>query len=337
MPDRAETAPVRRRQAWQDIALGAFLLGAAALFVGLFFVLAGWRFGHGVHVTVAFDDATGLVSDSPVMVAGVTVGRVEKLWVKDGKAEALLDIRRDARIRADVTAVIRSKSLLGEKVVELAHGTAAAPLLAQDDVIARSRSSVEADQLLARIAPVIEKVDPDDVATVFRAAARVLDGDNIDRLERFADRLDTLVASGGPRALSLLDKAEALAPRTEAVLTSLETTLPAFDKLVAHTDVAVLQAPAFMTRTTAFMDHTQKVVSRLDTTLGTPTLSVLRNADTVLVRLPASLDRLDRLADRVNTSLDSVEPTLDKLSLFVSEDNIRRILRDEGIRIRLAP
>lgn len=337
MPDRAETGPLRRRQAWQDLALGAFLLAAALLFAGLFFLLAGWRLGHGLHVTAVFDDATGLVADSPVMVAGVPVGRVEKLSVRDGKAVVLLDVRKDAGVRSDVTAVIRSKSLLGEKVVELAGGTPGADLLADRAEIRRSRSSVEADQLLARIAPVIEKVDPDDVARVFQAAARVMDEDNISRMERFADRLDSLVASGGPKVLSLLDTAEALAPRTEKVLTALEATLPALDKLVAHSDVVALQAPAFLDRTVAFMDHTQRTVDRLDRTLGTPTLSVLKNADALLVRLPSSLDRIDRLADRVNTSLDTVEPTLDRLSLFVSEDNIRRILREEGIRVRLTP
>ena len=121
------------------------------------------------------------------------------------------------------------------------------------------------------------------------------------------------------------------------MLTSLETTLPAIDRLVIHSDVIALRAPAFLDRTERFMSHTLRAVDRVDSSFSTPTLSVLRNADNVLTRLPATLDRIDLLADRVGTSLDSVEPTLDRLSLFVSEANIRRILREEGIRVRLAP
>jgi len=37
-------------------------------------------------VNVVFDDATGLEKDASVQIAGVEVGRVESISLKDGKA-----------------------------------------------------------------------------------------------------------------------------------------------------------------------------------------------------------------------------------------------------------
>ncbi|MBM3266636.1 MAG: MCE family protein [Candidatus Sericytochromatia bacterium] len=326
----------RRRERWQDIALGAFLVGSAALLVGLFLMLGGWRLGHGMHVTAVFADATGLVADAPVVVAGVPVGRVEKLSVKGGKAIVLLDVARDADLRADVGAVIRARSLLGEKVVDLVGGTADAPL-DSGATITRTSTTVEADQILTRLAPVLEKVDPDDLARLVGAAAGALSDANLARVYRFADRLDALLAAGGPKALNLLETAEAIAPKAERLLTGLEASLPAMDRLVGRVDELVGRADALAVRANGLATRTDKLVAALDTQVAGSGGRALARADLLLGRLPASLDRLDRLSDRLTATLDATQPTLDRLGNFVSDANIRRILLEEGVRIRVSP
>ncbi len=305
------------------MALGAFLIGSAALLVALFLMLGGWRLGHGRHVTAVFADATGLLADAPVVVAGVPIGRVEKLSVKGGKAVVLLDVRRDADLRADVTAVIRARSLLGEKVVDLVGGSASKPELADGATITDTRSTVEADQVLTRLAPVLERIDPDDLAKLIHTAAGALERADVDRVIAFADRLDKLVATSGPKVVSLLDRADALAPKAERLMVAVESSLPAMERLASRAEVLT--------------GRTQKLVDTLDAQLSGPGMRTLARADLLLGRLPTSLDRLDRLSDRLTLTLDSSQPTLDRLGTFITDANIRRILLEEGIRIRLAP
>jgi phospholipid/cholesterol/gamma-HCH transport system substrate-binding protein len=334
----------RKREAWQDVALGAFLLGAVGLLIALFVILGGWRLGHGIHVTAEFTDATGLLADSPVVVAGVPIGRVEKLGVKRGKAVALLDLRRDSDVRADAIAVIRAKSLLGEKVVELQGGSPAAPRLADGARIERTQTLVEADQVLTRLAPVLEKLDPDDVARLIHAAAEALDERNIAVVVRAIDRFDRLVGEGAPKILATLDHVEKMAPKAGKLLGELELATPKLTRLIENADALAARGPALFDRTERFLarsdtlvGRTQRLVDGFDTTFPSTTLSVLRHSDVVLTRLPGSLDRLDRLADRVGTTLDEAQPTLDQLNRFLSDANIRRILREDGVRIHLVP
>jgi phospholipid/cholesterol/gamma-HCH transport system substrate-binding protein len=318
----AELTLKRKRERWQDLALGAFLVGCVALLAGLFIVLGGWRLGHGLHVTAVFTDATGLVADAPVVVAGVPVGRVEKLGVKEGKAVVLLDLRRDTDLPADVTAAIRARSLLGEKVVDLSGGSADKPL-ADGATITDTRTSVEADQVLTRLAPMLEKVDPDDLARLVHTAAGAVSDANLARFYRFADRLDRLVEAGGPRVLGVLDRMDALAPGAERVMAGVETTVPAVARLVDRAD--------------ALAGRTRKLVDDLDVRLAKPGSRILDRTDMLLGRLPSSLDRLDRLADRLTVALDTSQPTLDRLGGFVSDANIRRILLEDGVKIRVVP
>src|SRR4051794_31029479 len=81
----------------------------------------------GYRITVAFPEATTLAQEADVRVAGVPIGKVRKVDVEDGGNRTLATIeiqRRFAPIRADATAILRQKTLLGETYVEMTSGHA---------------------------------------------------------------------------------------------------------------------------------------------------------------------------------------------------------------------
>jgi phospholipid/cholesterol/gamma-HCH transport system substrate-binding protein len=79
----------------------------------------------GYEVKVAFPEASLLVEEADVRMAGVNVGKVKKRQLTDGGRRTLATIDLDSRfapIPRDTRAVLRQKSLLGETYVELAPG-----------------------------------------------------------------------------------------------------------------------------------------------------------------------------------------------------------------------
>ena len=326
------TRPFARRIEGQDLALGVFMLAAAALLIGLFVALGGWKLSHGMHVTVRFDDATGLVKDSPVVVAGVPVGRVERLTLKDGKAVALLDLERSADLRVDMLAGIRSKSLLGEKIVELVPGEPSAPRLADGAVLTRSRSAVEPDQILAKLGPVLANVDPEDLATLVRAGAKAVDSKGFARLLDLADRLDRAVTAGGPDLLSAVKGLNRAIPKAESVLNHLVAAGPAIERVTAQADKLAARAPSLLDRADLVLARTDRLLLSMDR--GPHLVS---QADAVFSRMPATLDRLDRMTDRLGVTLEKAQPALEQASALLNEATIRRLLREEGVRVRFGP
>ena len=103
-----------------EMKVGGLLLLALVVFAWLSIQIGAFQgFGETIRVHVTFNNASGLVVDSAVKIAGVEVGRVSSLVVDFDVARAELELQAEAGIRNDVVAQVRSRSLLGEKYVAL--------------------------------------------------------------------------------------------------------------------------------------------------------------------------------------------------------------------------
>lgn len=99
-----------------------------------------------------FQTANGLVPEAEVRVSGVHIGNVTAIaGSKDGGALVTMALQPDIQLRQDVRAVIRPKTLLGEKFVELVRTpNSNAAYLQSGSLIPRSRTgqAVEIDDIL---------------------------------------------------------------------------------------------------------------------------------------------------------------------------------------------
>ena len=102
--------------------IGLVILGYMALRVNK----AKFKTVEGYQLTVFFDSVSGLVKNSPVQVAGIEVGRVTNITLKDGRAEVTMIIRKGVPIYADAQAAIKSQGVLGDKFIEITPGKASA-------------------------------------------------------------------------------------------------------------------------------------------------------------------------------------------------------------------
>lgn len=122
------------------VALGAF----AILGLGYLNAPATW-FGVGRYtVFVELPEAAGLYKTGNVLYRGTTVGRVTDVRLDDTGVEAVLSLRSDVEIPADLDAAVHSVTAIGEQYVALTP-RGDSPALRDGDVIPRNRTSVPPD------------------------------------------------------------------------------------------------------------------------------------------------------------------------------------------------
>ncbi len=113
----------------------------------------------GYRMTVAFPKSLALAEQSEVRISGVNIGRVVALKLgHSGRTRAELEINQKyAPIRADMHAILRQKTLLGETYVQLIpqNGGHSGPFLADNGQLADAQvePSVTLDGILSAFDP----------------------------------------------------------------------------------------------------------------------------------------------------------------------------------------
>ena len=91
----------------------------------------------GGHVEIWFltDNAQGLVPNSLVRMAGVSVGTIKSINLHEGKVKIFIKVRKSIRLRKSAEAHIRSAGILGDKYIDLTLGNLQDSLIKKGDQI----------------------------------------------------------------------------------------------------------------------------------------------------------------------------------------------------------
>ena len=90
-------------------------------------VIVNARFAATVEYSAKFTDASGLVSNSDVRIAGVTVGKITAIEVTDaGNAQVRFTVQENEFVPSSVRAVVKYANLIGDRYLSLER-TAGAP------------------------------------------------------------------------------------------------------------------------------------------------------------------------------------------------------------------
>jgi virulence factor Mce-like protein len=113
---------------------------------------------RGYRFEVAFRDAQQLATQADVRIAGVSVGKVisKTLDPNGNRTLALIQLNNKfAPIHTDATAILRTKTLLGETYVQLTPGSRHAPALADNGILKRGQvqPAVQLDQIFNALDP----------------------------------------------------------------------------------------------------------------------------------------------------------------------------------------
>lgn len=136
----------------RSLAVGTIVLAlfACAVYVGIN-AQKGLPGQQNTLVKAAFEDTGGLRPGDDVRIARARVGRVDAVEITDGKAIATLALDGEREVYRDATASVDSRSGLGQKIVNISPGSAAAGELGEDDVLpeAQTTSAENLSDLLA--------------------------------------------------------------------------------------------------------------------------------------------------------------------------------------------
>ena len=176
------------------VLIGFIILGYMSVQVGK----GGLGLKKGYTVDVIFDNVAGLGKEASVQIAGVEVGRVESIKLKDGRALITLRIAPEVQLTKDVTAAIKTHGVLGDKYVDLIPGSRGQALLEPGGRINLTERSADIDKLLTQAALIA-----DDIKLLTGSLSKILAGEQgqqslsaiIENTRTLTQSLNALVAN----------------------------------------------------------------------------------------------------------------------------------------------
>jgi phospholipid/cholesterol/gamma-HCH transport system substrate-binding protein len=162
------------------------LIGTVTLVFAIAFIFFGVKFSNGdlkpvYYLYASFDAAgQGLQQRSDVKIHGVNVGTVKRVSLVNGRALVKLQINKGQKIPVNSQALIRPKTLFGEKYVDLNPGPAqqeaTGPFLQKGQSIKDTVGGFELEKVLASAYPILTSVKPEDLTTVLDTLAQAGSG-----------------------------------------------------------------------------------------------------------------------------------------------------------------
>jgi virulence factor Mce-like protein len=148
--------------------------GLIALVLVFALTTLGLKFSFGAFddvytLNASFDAAgQGLIKDSDVKVRGVNIGKVSSVKLVDGRALVAMRIRDGERVPRTAEAVVRPKTLFGEKFVDIVpgDGEGGGDYYADGDTIEHTLGGFELEKVLSDAYPVLKAIDPMELITV---------------------------------------------------------------------------------------------------------------------------------------------------------------------------
>ena len=292
------------------VLVGLIILGYMSFQVGK--QTFGWKKGYTVDVV--FDSAAGLNRDASVQIAGVEVGRVESINLKDGKALVQLRVGANVKLEKDVIAAVKTHGILGDKYVELYPGTRGSADSSPGEQISRTERSADIDRLLQQIGLIA-----DDVRGVTSSLNRVLAG------------------QAGEEAISgILGNAKDLTQHLNNVIVSNEATLRAalentrlltgnLNRVVTQNDEKVNQVIDSLKTASREMEKTFAALSELTggVNRGEGTLGQLLKDRTTVDKLNKTLVSIEEMTEKINEGRGTIG------KLINDEETVRNL--NEGL------
>jgi phospholipid/cholesterol/gamma-HCH transport system substrate-binding protein len=267
--------------------LGIFVALAVIAAVLILETVGGTElFQRGYRLHALFNNVQDLKIGDRVKMAGVEVGRVEKIGLDEtnNKVNVLMKMHKDVVVRTDSIATIKFTGLMGQNFVSIDFGTPGAPAASQDTQLATKEQP--------DLSAMMEKID--NVASGVEKLTSSFTGDKIDNL--IGPLTDFVKASREPLANTISN--------LQAISTQIASGKGTVGKLIyddtlyntALATVNKVQDTAFEVKMT--VADARKVVDQVNA--GQGTVGKLIKDDTLYRETTAAMTNAKEILQKVN-------------------------------------
>ena len=325
------------------IGLGVFVLGTLGLLVWLAQSIGAIGNRGGIHYEVRLEHAAGLVTNNAVKIAGVEVGHIEAVGVDHDIAVLTLRIDPEVVLHDDTTAIVRAKSLLGEKYLQLDPGSKDRPELAEGASIDKVQTHFEIDQVLNALEPVLGS-DQSIAAVVGPLAERMTalldeaagkDGQPplVTRAQLSQLAEDLTVTSAAVRRMATDNEQDlrALVQRSRLLADD-----PRIERLLARTDRI---SKTLDERLPRLLDRTESALTELEALTQVVDESRAKKLETIIDDTAVAMANLRKLSSDFEGVGKTVNPLLEDLgrlarrALALDGPTLRKFMQKEGVKV----
>ncbi|MBN2254803.1 MAG: MCE family protein [Deltaproteobacteria bacterium] len=275
----------------------------------------GFKKGYVIHAT--FDNVTGLDKDASVLVAGVEVGRVESITLKDGRAVVAMRIIPGVELEKDSRVSIKSHGILGDKFIEIEPGTRGLAPLGEGGEITRVEKQADIDKILRDLGTIAQ-----DVMAVTASLRKVVGGEEgvenlraiVRNTRELSDNLNRVVKQNDEKFSVMVDSLKSAAhqmDRTFSALSDITERINAGEGTVGK------------------LVNDQKVFDNLDQTVAS-----LQDITDKINKGEGSIGKLvndEETVDNLNSSLKSLGKSMEGIDRYVSKaEQFRTFLSYRG-------
>ncbi len=325
------------------IGLGIFVLGTLALLIWLAQSIGALGGGGGTRYELRLHHAAGLVENNAIKIAGVDVGRIEKIGVDHDIAVLTLRIDDEIVLHQDAVAIVRAKSLLGEKYLQIDPGERHSPALEPGGVITNVDAHFEVDQVLNALQPLLG--GDESIAGVM--------GPLVERLAEMLD--DATGKTGKPPIITradidkLLDDVKVTAATGRRIATDNEQDIreivkatrklasdPRTDRLLTRADS---MSATLDERLPRLLDRTETALTRLEELADIVDEPRAKKIGTIIDDASVAMTNLRKLSADLRDVGTSIDPLLKDLAvlarraLALDAKTIRQFLQKEGVKV----
>ncbi|MBX3319700.1 MAG: outer membrane lipid asymmetry maintenance protein MlaD [Nitrospira sp.] len=127
------------------VLVGIISLGYLSIKLGKLEIIGGDLY----EVNALFNSASGLKSGATIEIAGVEVGRVKSISLKDDRAVVRLAVQNGTALYTDTIASIKTRGIIGEKFLALSPG-GGGDTLKPGDTIRDTESGLDLEELVSQ-------------------------------------------------------------------------------------------------------------------------------------------------------------------------------------------
>jgi phospholipid/cholesterol/gamma-HCH transport system substrate-binding protein len=293
------------------IKLGIFVLVSVIVTGTLTAIMGSFAFGSETEYKAEFTSASLITKGDDVRVAGVTVGSVKDVQIKDrDRAEVTFKIKKDVPVTTATRASIRFLNLVGDRYMALEEGKPGAPKLQGDAIIPTSRTTpaLNLTELFNGFQPLFQALTPSEVNDLSMNLVKVLQGEggtigslmaNTASLTNALGDRDELIGRVVDNLSSMLKTVDdhhqqlsTLVVELKDWMTNLSRDRKAIGASVANLSGLTAEVANLLTQGRPYLKADVAQLRRVMTTLNKP--SNRAALDEVLQRLPLMLQRQTR-------------------------------------------